>query len=175
LSLLAEDTLSIAKIESGQLNYQFKIVNVETIIQEAVSMVKITARHTFGSSIDMNCAYVRGDQNKLRQVLQNLISNAVKYSPGGGRLNVSVVPSEELADEILFSVSDEGLGIPQEYLGRLFQKYARVDSGEAGKIKGTGLGLWICREIIKAHGGKIWVESEVGKGSYFRFTLKRGT
>ena len=175
LSLLAEDTLSIAKIESGQLNYQFKIVNVETIIQEAVSMVKITARHTFGSSIDMNCAYVRGDQNKLRQVLQNLISNAVKYSPGGGQLSVSVLPSEEQADEILFSVSDEGLGIPQEYLGRLFQKYARVDTGEAGKIKGTGLGLWICREIIKAHGGKIWVESEVGKGSNFRFTLKRGT
>ena len=175
LSLLAEDTLSIAKIESGQLNYQFKIVNVETIIQEAVSMVKISTRHTFGSSIDMNCAYVRGDQNKLRQVLQNLISNAVKYSPGGGRLAVSVIPSAEQADEITFSVSDEGLGIPPEYLGRLFQKYARVDTGEAGKIKGTGLGLWICREIIKAHGGKIWVESEVGKGSSFRFTLKRGT
>ncbi|MCX6134052.1 MAG: GAF domain-containing protein [Ignavibacteriales bacterium] len=175
LSMLAEDTLSIAKIESGQLNYQFKIVNVETIIQEAVSMVKISARHTFGFSIDMNCAYVRGDQNKLRQVLQNLISNAVKYSPGGGELNVRVVSSEEQADEILFSVSDQGLGIPQEHLGRLFQKYARVESGEAGKIKGTGLGLWICREIIKAHGGKIWVESEVGKGSSFRFTLKRGT
>ena len=175
LSLLAEDTLSIAKIESGQLNYQFKIVNVDTIIREAVSMVKISARHTFGSSIDMNCAYVRGDQNKLRQVLQNLISNAVKYSPGGGQLKVSVVPSVQQPDEITFSVSDEGLGIPPEYLGRLFQKYARVDTGEAGKIKGTGLGLWICREIIKAHGGKIWVESDVGKGSTFRFTLKRGT
>ncbi|HTY35942.1 MAG TPA: GAF domain-containing protein [Bacteroidota bacterium] len=175
LSLLAEDTLSIAKIESGQLNYQFKIVNVEAIIREAVSMVKLSARHAFGSSIDMNCAYVRGDQNKLRQVLQNLISNAVKYSPGGGQLNVRVIPSEELADEILFSVSDEGLGIPPEYLGKLFQKYARVESGEAGKIKGTGLGLWICREIIKAHGGKIWVDSEVGKGSTFRFTLKKGT
>jgi signal transduction histidine kinase len=175
LSLLAEDTLSIAKIESGQLNYQFKIVNVEAIIHEAVSMVKLSARHTFGSSIDMNCAYVRGDQNKLRQVLQNLISNAVKYSPGGGQLSVRVVPSEEQADEILFSVTDEGLGIPAEYQGRLFQKYARVDTGEAGKIKGTGLGLWICREIIKAHGGKIWVESEVGKGSNFKFTLKRGT
>ena len=175
LSMLAEDTLSIAKIESGQLNYQFKIVNVETIIQEAVSMVKLSARHSFVSSIDVNCAYVRGDQNKLRQVLQNLISNAVKYSPGGGQLKVTVVPNEEQADEIRFSVSDEGLGIPPEYLGKLFQKYARVDTGEAGKIKGTGLGLWICREIIRAHGGKIWVESEVGKGSIFSFTLKRGT
>jgi len=71
-------------------------------------------------------------------------------------------------------VSDDGLGIPEEYTGKLFQKYARVDTGEAGKIKGTGLGLWICREIIKAHGGKIWVDSEVGKGSKFHFTVKRG-
>lgn len=174
LSLLAEDTLSIAKIESGQLNYQFKIVNVETIIQEAVSMVKISARHSFNSSIDMSCSYVRGDQNKLRQVLQNLISNAVKYSPAGGQIKVGVTQHEQQPDEIWFSVSDGGLGIPPEYLGKLFQKYARVDSGEAGKIKGTGLGLWICREIIKAHGGRIWVESEVGKGSTFRFSVKRG-
>ena len=174
LSLLAEDTLSIAKIESGQLSYQFKIVNVEGIIQEAVSMVKISARHSFNSSIEMSCSYVRGDQNKLRQVLQNLISNAVKYSPAGGQIHVSVLPSEELPDEVLFSVSDDGLGIPEEYTGKLFQKYARVDTGEAGKIKGTGLGLWICREIIKAHGGKIWVDSEVGKGSKFHFTVKRG-
>jgi len=175
LSLLAEDTLSIAKIESGQLNYQFKIVNVETIVQEAVSMVKISARHRFNSSIDVICSYVRGDQNKLRQVLQNLISNAVKYSPAGGEINVVVGQHEQQPDEVLFSVSDQGLGIPAEYLGRLFQKYARVDKGEAGKIKGTGLGLWICREIIKAHGGRIWVESEVGKGSTFRFSVKRGT
>ena len=174
LSLLAEDTLSIAKIESGQLSYQFKIVNVEGIIQEAVSMVKISARHSFNSSIEMSCSYVRGDQNKLRQVLQNLVSNAVKYSPAGGQIQVTVLPSEEQPDEVLFSVTDEGLGIPEEYTGKLFQKYARVDTGEAGKIKGTGLGLWICREIIKAHGGKIWVDSEVGKGSKFHFTVKRG-
>ena len=174
LSLLAEDTLSIAKIESGQLNYQFKIVNVETIIQEAVSMVKISARHSFDSSIDVSCSYVRGDQNKLRQVLQNLISNAVKYSPAGGEIRVRVASHELQTDEVLFSVSDQGLGVAPEYQGKLFQKYARVETGEAGKIKGTGLGLWICREIIRAHGGRIWVESEVGKGSIFRFSVKRG-
>ena len=174
LSLLAEDTLSIAKIESGQLNYQFKIVNVETIIQEAVSMVKISARHSFDSSIDVSCSYVRGDQNKLRQVLQNLISNAVKYSPAGGEIRVRVASHELQTDEVLFSVSDQGLGVAPEYQGKLFQKYARVETGEAGKIKGTGLGLWICREIIRAHGGRIWVESEVGEGSIFRFSVKRG-
>jgi K+-sensing histidine kinase KdpD len=174
LSKMAEDTLSIAKIESGQLNYQFKIVNVEMIIQEAVSMVKISSRHSFNYSVDLLHSYVRGDQNKLRQVLQNLISNAVKYSPAGGCITVAVGPHEGQPDEVLFSVGDEGLGIPEEYIGRLFQKYIRVDSGEAGKIKGTGLGLWICREIIKAHGGRIWVESEVGKGSAFKFSVKKG-
>jgi K+-sensing histidine kinase KdpD len=173
LSKLAEDTLSFAKIESGQLNYQFKVVNVEAIIQEAVSMVKISARHSFEYTVDLNSSFVRGDQNKLRQVLQNLISNALKYSPAGGQIKVTVEPSDQ-PDEVLFAVSDQGLGIPEEYMGRLFQKYIRVDSGEAGKIKGTGLGLWICREIIKAHGGKIWVESEVGKGSTFKFCVKKG-
>jgi K+-sensing histidine kinase KdpD len=173
LSKLAEDTLSFAKIESGQLNYQFKVVNVEAIIKEAVSMVKISARHSFESSVDFNCSFVRGDQNKLRQVLQNLISNALKYSPAGGQIQVTVKPGDQ-PDEVLFAVSDQGLGIPEEYLGRLFQKYTRVDTGEAGKIKGTGLGLWICREIIRAHGGRIWVESEVGKGSAFKFVVKKG-
>lgn len=174
LSKLAEDTLSIAKIEAGQLNYQFKIVNVESIVQEAVSMVKISARHSFHYVVDLNSSYVRGDQNKLRQVLQNLISNAVKYSPAGGTINVAVGPHQQQADEVLFVVSDEGLGIPFEQQSKLFQKYMRVDTGEAVKIKGTGLGLWICREIIKAHGGRIWVESDVGKGSQFMFTLKKG-
>jgi K+-sensing histidine kinase KdpD len=174
LSKLAEDTLSIAKIEAGQLNYQFRVVNVESIIQEAVSMVKISSRHQFRYQVDVNCSYVRGDQNKLRQVLQNLISNAVKYSPAGGNIEVIVGPHEHQPDEVLFSVSDQGLGIPKEYMGKLFQKYSRVETGEATKIKGTGLGLWICREIIKAHGGRIWVESEVGNGSVFKFSVKRG-
>lgn len=174
LSKLAEDTLSIAKIEAGQLNYQFKIVNVESVIQEAVSMVKISSRHAFNYNVDLNYSYVRGDQNKLRQVLQNLISNAVKYSPAGGKITMTVGGHDQQPDEVLFSVSDEGLGIPQEYVGRLFQKYTRVETGEATKIKGTGLGLWICREIIKAHGGRIWVESEVGRGSTFKFSVKRG-
>ena len=174
LSKLAEDTLSIAKIESGQLTYQFKIVNVEGVIKDALSMAKITSRHTFEYAVDINASYVRGDQTKLRQVLQNLISNAVKYSPGGGQVIVNVTPLQEDPDVVQFSVADRGLGIPADQIGRLFQKFARVDSGKAKDIKGSGLGLWICAEIIKAHGGKIWVESEMGKGSTFKFTVRRG-
>ncbi|MGH2567606.1 MAG: sensor histidine kinase, partial [Bacteroidota bacterium] len=124
--------------------------------------------------VDINASFVRGDQVNLRQVLQNLISNAVKYSPGGGMVSAHVDLRKEAPDEVVFSVSDQGIGIPQDQMGRLFQKFSRVETGRAKEIRGTGLGLWICAEIIKAHGGRIWVESEPGRGSTFRFTVKRG-
>lgn len=174
LSKLAEDTLSIAKIESGQLTYQFKIVNVEAVIKDAIATAKLSSKHSMEYSVDINASFVRGDQTKLRQVLTNLISNAVKYSPGGGKITARVELNPEASDEVVFSVADQGIGIPADQIGKLFQKFSRVDAGKAKEIRGTGLGLWICAEIIKAHGGRIWVESEVGKGSTFKFTVKRG-
>jgi K+-sensing histidine kinase KdpD len=174
LSRMAEDTLSIAKIESGQLNYVFKVVNVEAVIQEAASMVKISSRHKLETSVELSASYVRGDQHKLRQVLQNLISNAVKYSPSGGTITVRVALNEENAEEVVFAVSDRGIGIAPEDFDKLFAKYSRIESGTTKGIAGSGLGLWICREIINVHGGRIWVESEAGKGSTFKFTVKRG-
>lgn len=172
LSQLAEDTLTITKMESGQLSYYFKLVNIETLVKEAVSMVKFSNRHQLQYNIELDASFVKGDQSKLRQVLLNLVSNAVKYSPRGGMIEISVV--NHGSDEILLSVKDNGIGIPENQLERLFQKFSRVDSAEVSNIKGSGLGLWISREIIKAHGGKIWVESEVGVGSSFMFTLKKG-
>ncbi len=172
LSQLAEDTLTITKMESGQLSYYFKLVNIETLVKEAVSMVKFSNRHQLQYNIELDASFVKGDQSKLRQVLLNLVSNSVKYSPRGGKIEISVVNHD--ADEILLSVKDQGIGIPENQLEKLFQKFSRVDSDEVSNIKGSGLGLWISREIIKAHGGKIWVESEVGVGSTFMFTLKKG-
>jgi len=172
LSQLAEDTLTITKMESGQLSYYFKLVNIETLVKEAVSMVKFSNRHQLQYNIELDASFVKGDQSKLRQVLLNLVSNAVKYSPRGGMIEISVV--NHGAEEILLSVKDNGIGIPENQLERLFQKFSRVDSDEVSNIKGSGLGLWISREIIKAHGGKIWVESEAGVGSSFMFTLKKG-
>lgn len=172
LSQLAEDTLTITKMESGQLSYYFKLVNIETLVKEAVSMVKFSNRHQLQYNIELDASFVKGDQSKLRQVLLNLVSNAVKYSPKGGKIEISVVNHD--LDEILLTVKDSGIGIPENQLEKLFQKFSRVDSAEVSNIKGSGLGLWISREIIKAHGGKIWVESEVGIGSRFMFTLKKG-
>jgi len=172
LSQLAEDTLTITKMESGQLSYYFKLVNIETLVKEAVSMVKFSNRHQLQYNIELDASFVKGDQSKLRQVLLNLVSNAVKYSPRGGMIEISVI--NHGSEEILLSVKDNGIGIPENQLARLFKKFSRVDSAEVSNIKGSGLGLWISREIIKAHGGKIWVESEVGVGSSFMFTLKKG-
>jgi K+-sensing histidine kinase KdpD len=171
LNQLAEDTLSITKIESGQLNYYFKIVNVERLVQDALALVRTSHVHLMEYEIDPDAIFIKGDQPKLRQVVQNLISNAVKYSPRGGK--VCVIVKDYSLEEILVNVSDEGIGIPPEQMDRLFQKFSRVETGEARDIKGSGLGLWICREIVEAHGGRIWVESEPSKGSTFKFTLKK--
>ncbi|MFI5253335.1 MAG: ATP-binding protein [Bacteroidota bacterium] len=171
LNQLAEDTLSITKIESGSLSYYFKIVNIERLIQDAMSLVHSSVKHTLEYKIHPDAIFIKGDQPKLRQVIQNLVSNAVKYSPRGGK--VSVLVDDFQPNEILISVMDEGIGIPPEAIDKLFQKFSRIDVGEARDIKGSGLGLWICREIVQAHGGKIWVESNQGSGCVFKFTLKK--
>jgi signal transduction histidine kinase len=170
LKQLAEDTLSITRHERGQLAYHFELVNVERLIKDALNGVSRSRRHLVDSHVDANAAYIYGDHMTLRQLITNLVSNAVKYSPRGGVIKVIAEPYE--GGEVLFSVSDEGIGIPEEQFGRLFKKFSRVDTPEAREIKGSGLGLWICHEIVSGHGGKIWVESECGKGTTFKFTLK---
>jgi signal transduction histidine kinase len=171
LMTLAEDTLSITRMEAGQLNYFFNMVSVERLIKDSVAMVNISKRHVLTYDIEPRAEYVRGDQTKLRQVLQNLVSNAVKYSPAGG--NVSIHATSHSAEQLLVTVTDQGIGIPEDQIDHLFQKFSRINTPQAREIKGSGLGLWICREIVKAHGGQIWVESVPGKGSTFSFTLKK--
>jgi len=171
LNQLAEDTLSVTKIEAGRLSFHFKIVNLSRLIEDAIAMVRVSSRHEIQHSVPADVSFIKGDQPKLRQVIQNLVSNAVKYSPRGGKVVVTV--EEYSPEQILLAVKDEGIGIPPEKTDKLFQKFSRVDSGEAGQIKGAGLGLWICREIVEAHGGRIWIESELGKGSTAKFTLNK--
>jgi hypothetical protein len=95
----------------------------------------------------------------------------VKYSPRGG--NVTITVNDFSPEQILIAVSDEGIGIPPDQQEKLFRKFSRVATGEGQHITGAGLGLWICREVVEAHGGKIWIESEMGKGTTFKMTLNR--
>jgi two-component system sensor histidine kinase VicK len=108
------------------------------------------------------------DPRRIRQVLQNLLVNAIKYSPQGGKITVSC---EVEPDEVIVSVADQGEGIPPEYLDKVFERFFQVDATATRRLGSSGLGLAIARGIVQAHGGRIWAESTVGQGSVFRFAL----
>jgi signal transduction histidine kinase len=108
------------------------------------------------------------DEARIRQVLDNLVSNAIKYSPDGGTIRIGAWHD---AQGVTVYIADQGIGIPLDDQGRLFESFYRVDSGLRRRTKGTGLGLYLSRTIVDAHVGSIWVRSEPGKGSTFFFTL----
>ncbi|HEY1456175.1 MAG TPA: ATP-binding protein, partial [Candidatus Dormibacteraeota bacterium] len=122
----------------------------------------------FKSDLDPRLPIVAGDRDRLIQVVSNLVNNAIKYSPDGGVVTLS---SRAEGNFALISVMDTGLGIPPEEIGHVFERFRRVRSGAAQSIPGTGLGLTIVKQIVEMHGGKIWVESAVGLGSAFHFTV----
>jgi two-component system phosphate regulon sensor histidine kinase PhoR len=111
----------------------------------------------------------RGDPHYLEQVFINLLDNAIKYGREGGKITISTV--KKSPTEIEISVQDDGIGIPKEDHPRIFERFYRVDKGRSQELGGTGLGLSIVKHIVQAHGGRVWVESQLGKGSIFYFTL----
>jgi signal transduction histidine kinase len=111
---------------------------------------------------------VWADGDRIIQTLTNLLSNAIKFSPQGTTVSLSAIHQQ---DHVLFQVSDQGRGIPADKLGTIFERFQQVDASDSRNQDGTGLGLAICRNIIQQHGGRIWVESTLGKGSTFYFTL----
>jgi len=167
LALLANDTLLITQIETGQMSFNFREVDVGPFLLEAVPLG--LSDHSVLLDVPSGFPRIWADPDRLRQVLSNLVSNAVKYSPAGGSIVVRV--RERGTQHIVIEVVDHGLGIPPEQVGKLFQKFARVRSEEHLKVSGTGLGLYICRLIVEGHGGQIWVESEVDRGSSFGMSL----
>jgi K+-sensing histidine kinase KdpD len=171
LNYLAEEILSITRLESGQLTFNFKIVNLKSLVDEAVSLVSFSHKHKLVSTIHPDILFIKADEQKIRQVLHNLVSNAVKYSPGGGAIKLEI--ANYSSSSVLVSITDEGIGIPGDQKDKIFKKFGRVENDETHGIKGSGLGLWITREIIKGHGGNIWFESVVGQGTKFHFTLKK--
>ena len=167
LALLANDTLLITQIETGQFSFHFQEVDLGPFVLETVPLG--LSDHSVLMDVPPGVPKIWADPNRLHQVLNNLVSNATKYSPAGG--SVTVRCRQRGPDHVVIEVVDQGLGIPQEQIGKLFQKFARVRTDEHIKISGTGLGLYICRLIVEGHGGQIWVESEVGKGSTFGMVL----
>jgi signal transduction histidine kinase len=140
-----------------------RIDNVLMRVRERAGRRSI-ALHT---NIDDRLGQIQADERKIRQVVLNLLSNAIKFTPEGGRIEVMAAPKNGLIE---VSVSDTGVGIAPEDLEAVFEDFRQVGTADK-KVEGTGLGLTLCRKFIELHGGKIWVQSEVGMGSTFTFTI----
>lgn len=172
LTMVVEDLLNVSKIESGGMKYVMEPFDLNDIASGMAKDLSITAEKkglklNFLSEGATNCI-VKGDKEKLRQVVLNFIDNSIKYTKTG-EINVKV---EKVGDKVVFSVKDTGMGMTPEIKASLFQKFARGD-GARMNTSGTGLGLYLAREIAEAHGGRVYVESEgMGKGSAFFMELQ---
>lgn len=179
LTQMAQELLDLSRIESGQVELTLALVPPKQILSSAADRMKMQTEHA-GLKLSVVCAddlpLVRADKARLEQVLVNLIHNAVKFTKPGGEiiLEAEAVSGEvPYAEGIRYAVRDSGVGIPTESLSRIFERFYRVDVSRTGS--GTGLGLSISKHIVEAHGGKIWAESEEGRGSVFYFEIPVAT
>ncbi|MED4583881.1 ATP-binding protein [Brevibacillus choshinensis] len=169
LTALINDFLDLQRMESGRQTYERELVPLEQVVREIFGLYRVQSPlHSFELDLQTEKTVIEGDRDKLRQVIMNLVSNAVKYSPAGGC--VRVVCRNE-GNQLLVEVHDEGLGIPPEAIPHLFTKFYRVDNSDRREIGGTGLGLAIVQEIVHIHNGEIAVASESGHGSTFTVAL----
>lgn len=169
LMRLIDNLLDLSKLESGQIYFNPEPVRVDEIAFELLeSFVGQKVKHSIRVSVEGEIPVISLDRDMYINVLNNLVSNAIKYSPDGGVITVRIKRQE---DCIEISVSDQGIGIPKDKIPLIFGKFYRVDSSLNRETGGTGLGLATVKYIVEGFGGKIWVESELGKGSVFIFTL----
>jgi signal transduction histidine kinase len=168
---LIDDLLDASRLQAGQMELSVGDVRLDKLAERIVRKFRPQSdRHALELSFPETFPAVRGDEERLTQVLTNLISNAIKYSPKGGRILVSGRYDQE---QVYIAVTDEGIGIPAGEHERIFDRFYRVDSALTRRTQGAGLGLYLAKSVIEAHGGRIWVTSSPGKGSTFVFTLPR--
>jgi PAS domain S-box-containing protein len=160
--------LNISRLESGKIHIDRQIFDLAKLIKEVEdeSLTTITSHKVIFAPVETT--FVNADWDKIGQVINNLISNAVKYAPYGSTINIGCLTVDGVAS---VSVRDEGMGIKPADISEIFTRYYRVEGGQMHSIAGFGIGLYLCAEIIHRHDGKIWAESEFGKGSTFIFTL----
>jgi PAS domain S-box-containing protein len=169
LNRMITEMLEFDRMEAGKIHLELKPLDINVLVVDCVEHARVmTAKHVVTENLQPDLPMVTGDADRLTQVLINLLSNAIKYSPDGGEISVR---SRLDGAYVEVAVKDQGLGIPPEFIGRLFGRYERYEDKHAGKIIGTGLGLAITRQIVEMHGGKISVESTVGSGSEFKFMV----
>lgn len=171
LTRILDDMLDVSRIQSGRVRMTIERIDVADLVEEVIEGIGSTTDiHEFDVQVADGISKALTDHAKTTQIVLNLISNAIKYSPGGGKITVTAVPSES-GDEILVRVTDAGIGIAPEDVDRVFDTFYRVKNEETYEIRGTGLGLYIVKSLVEGIGGTMGVESELGQGSTFWFTL----
>jgi GAF domain-containing protein len=167
---LINDILDLSKIEAGRMELELTDFHLPATLDNAMTLIRERAgRHGIAlhMSVDARLDQVRADERKVRQVVLNLLSNAIKFTPEGGNINVRAMPGDGVVE---VSVSDTGVGVAAEDQEAIFEEFRQVGTA-AKKVEGTGLGLALSRKFVELHGGRIWVESQVGVGSTFTFTI----
>jgi PAS domain S-box-containing protein len=170
LTHLIENILNVSQIEAGQMRVQVEPIILLSVIRQVIEGAQAqTSRHQLMLRAPESIPFVLADKSKIEIVLNNLLTNAINYSPLGGRVLVRI--ARAVRNEIVVSVIDEGIGISPEHLDKLFTRFYRVDASDGRDVYGHGLGLYISKHLIELQGGRIWVRSKEGNGSCFSFTL----
>lgn len=173
LSQLVADLLDLSKLESPDFALELTPIPLASLVRGVMSMVE-QAANAKGVSMTLLAEEpilpVLGHESMLEQVVTNLLDNAIKYTPSGGHTTITLSQADE--ETVQVAITDTGMGIPPKHLPRLFERFYRVDKSRSREMGGTGLGLSIVKHIVQSHGGNIWVESEVGQGTTFTFTLQ---
>jgi two-component system, OmpR family, phosphate regulon sensor histidine kinase PhoR len=178
LNLILEDLLQLSKIESGQVQFKQEPLHIGSVVDRTIAMIKPLAdkkQHRLHAKVDGDLPLINGDQERLVQVLANLLDNAIKYTPEGGQITVSArripdllqMAAEGPRNAVELTVTDTGIGIPEKDRPRVFERFYRVDKARSRELGGTGLGLAIVKHIVEGHGGQIRVEGNVPNGSRF--------
>jgi PAS domain S-box-containing protein len=169
LAILVDNLLDTSRMEAGLLKLQKASTSLTKLVRRSVTEASIRAnQHHIITMLAKKLPMVNIDAKRIRQVLDNLIDNAVKYSQSGTEVLIS---TRQVGQEIITSVTDHGSGIPAEELTNIFDRMYRIEQRLSSGVEGIGLGLYICQRLVEAHGGRIWVESKLGKGSTVYFTL----
>src|SRR5690606_31910328 len=169
LSRLIDLLLDLSRLQTGRFRIERDVVNVGELAKRVVEILAPMVQHyTFEIIEPDEPLFVEGDELRLEQVLQNLLDNAVKYTPQGGTITVRI---ERQGDRVMLSVSDQGIGIPESDLPQLFTRFYRANNVDSQQISGLGLGLHVVSQVVTLHGGTVEVESTVGQGSTFTVFL----
>jgi signal transduction histidine kinase/DNA-binding response OmpR family regulator len=168
MATLVDKTLRTTRLETGHFPFEFGVVDLNAVIQGLLSRLPEDIRHPLVLDLPEDPLPIWADRDRVAEVVENLVSNASKYSPDGGPIQLGASVAGET---VTINVADKGIGISSSDLGRLFRPFSRVRTARTAEIEGSGLGLYICDRIIRGHGGRLWVESRPGEGSVFSFSL----